>query len=129
MSRKFQETKKTSNTKSRNCSRRQNGKSQREAEETFKKDLKSKTNDPSWYAADATLMRDAASIPFSWSVGTTLDIGVDENYVVPGICAIDTVPSFGYSTDTTSPLNIAARSMYSFIRHANSGSANYDAPD
>lgn len=35
----------------------------------------------------------------------------------------------GNSDNKAAPINVAADSMYSFIRHANSGSANYDAPD
>nr|AVX53423.1 putative capsid [Marmot picobirnavirus] len=99
------------------------------------RDLKSKSNDPSWYASDANLLRDSASIPFSWSTGTKVNLYDDESsanpfqFAVPGICALKLRPTFGYSTSQTDPLNIAATSVYTFIRHANSGSANYDAPD
>lgn len=108
------------------------------------------SNDPAWYANDPSLLRDAASIPFSWATGTkvglfksesittidetpTLDkdkvVRIGEELVVPGVMAIHLSPWFGYSENQTDPLNIAATSLYSFVRHANSGSANYDAPD
>lgn len=102
-------------------------------------ELKSKTNDPSWYATDPALLRDAASIPFSWSVGTPIDMNLkpipgateynNTKYVVPGIMTLQVMPTFGLSLDKTSPLNIASTAMYSFVRHANSGHSNYAAPD
>lgn len=94
-----------------------------------------KTNHPSWYAQDPALLRDSASIPFSWSVGTEVSMNFPNQptggmkYSVPGICAIRCLPSIGLSLDNSSPINIASNAVYSFIRHANSGHANYDAPD
>lgn len=101
-------------------------------------DLKSKTNDPSWYSNDAALLRDAASIPYSWAVGTPIDMRIGDlgsvtlttrRYVVPGILTLHTMPTFGLSLDKNSPLNVASTAMYSFVRHANSGHSNYAAPD
>lgn len=89
-------------------------------------------NDPSWYAANPALLRDSASIPFSWAVGTPISLDIpnmSSPWSIPGIMTVDIIPSFGYSSDPNSPLNLAATSMYSFIRHANSGHANYDSPD
>lgn len=89
-------------------------------------------NDPSWYAANPALLRDSASIPFSWAVGTPISLDIPNMkspWSIPGIMTVDIIPSFGYSSDPNSPLNLAATSMYSFIRHANSGHANYDSPD
>lgn len=48
---------------------------------------------------------------------------------VPGVAVYYISPSIGVASSKTDPINVAADSMYSFIRHANSGSANYDAPD
>lgn len=98
------------------------------------------SNDPAWYANNAQLLRDAASIPFSWAIGTPIDLAVLEhdstgkatsnaNQVIPGICALEVVPTIGHATSATDPVNIASTSVYSFIRHANSGHANYDSPD
>lgn len=94
-------------------------------------------NDPAWYATDAALLRDSASIPFSWATGTPIDFNnatlnnlpSKGRFTVPGICTIETAPSAGYADGPTSPVNVAANSIYSFIRSANSGSKNYDAPD
>lgn len=94
-------------------------------------------NDSKWYATDPALLRDAASIPYSWATGTkvSLNIPVLETlpnkgqFTIPGICVINTAPSAGNSMDSTSAINVAANSVYTWIRSYNSGSKNYDAPD
>lgn len=98
-------------------------------------------NDPAWYAQTPELLRDSASLPFSHAAGTTarvnyrnilgdtVDTFLEGSFTSPGIMTLQLVPMPGYATDPTSPLNIASTSLYSFIRHANSGSANYDSPD
>lgn len=94
-------------------------------------------NDPRWYATDPALLRDAASIPFSWPVGIPIDLKPVydsstkplSNFMVPGVQVIYTIPSIGYSAERSSALNIASQSLYSYVRHANSGSRNYDSPD
>lgn len=50
---------------------------------------------------------------------------------VPGVLALNIVPSIGTYDDSnaTSAVNLAAKNIYSYVRHANSGSNNYDAPD
>lgn len=107
------------------------------------------TNDPDWYADDPAILRDAASIPFSMATGTSFPvynnyaIPVDEfqtgsgyprlalgdEFVAPGVASMKLNPWFGYSDNQTDPLNVAATAVYSFVRHANSGHSNYDAPD
>lgn len=89
------------------------------------------TNDPYWYAADPNLLRDAASIPFSWALGTPVDYNNDyrSNDAIPGICALSVIPSVGLATDADAPINVASTALYSFVRHANSGHTNYDSPD
>lgn len=130
---------------SRNSGRnRTKYKDQNECGSIDKLDRKDSSNDPMWYAADEALLRDAASIPFSWATGTETDIYVElsrnlasdqkgrnsgVSYIVPGVCVLKLMPWFGYSETQIDPLNVAATAMYSFVRHANSGSKNYDAPD
>lgn len=109
-----------------------------------RKGKRSPTNDPEWYAQTPALLRDAASIPFSQVTGLAFDL--DTTYSgdgtenasgqintvplhVPGIMTLELVPCPGCFTTQTSPINVAATALYSFVRHANSGSANYDAPD
>ena len=89
-------------------------------------------NDPSWYASNPALLRDAASIPFSWAVGAPIALDIPDMkapWSIPGIMTMDIIPQFGIGNDPNSPLNLASTSAYSFIRHANSGHSNYDAPD
>lgn len=103
--------------------------------------FKDESNDASWYAADPALMRDAASIPFSWATGTPFDLGnvptfenetsgqSNNDHTSPGIQVQYLLPSVGNALYPTDPINIASNSLYAFVRHANSGHANYDAPD
>lgn len=107
----------------------------------FRKDIKqgydgdmySKPNDPRWYAADEQLLKDAASFAYAYPVGGKFDLGkladaYDVN-AIPGVMAIYTAPTFGWSDSANSPINIAARNIFTYVRHANSGSWNYNAPD
>lgn len=91
------------------------------------------TNDPRWYGAYPELLRDAASIPFSWSSGTLTDLTgnsqISNTFRSPGIMALGLVPSIGRASNNSDPVNVASTAIYSYVRHANSGSANYDSPD
>lgn len=84
--------------------------------------IKDRTNDPKWYAANPQLMTAAGSYSFSNVLGTKLPI---TQHSFPGIMTMSWIPTLG----TDDPAVIATRNVYSFVRHANSGSANYDAPD
>lgn len=48
---------------------------------------------------------------------------------VPGIMALEWIPSFGNSTTTLDPASIAAKEFYGRVRAAFSGSLDADAPD
>lgn len=92
---------------------------------------RSSSNDPMWYAQNPQLLKATASFPYSWPVGNQLDTGaatIDAGSI-PGVMALHFVPSVGYSVDAYSPINVAARNIYSFVRHANSGAKNYDSID
>lgn len=133
-----------------NFSNRKRSSNNRKYSGSFKNDRKgsdiySETdskNDPSWYGADPALLRDAASIPFSSAIGTSVDYGIpgiadsSTNYyelgahhAIPGVASFKITPMFGFSNSGNSPINIAANAIYSFLRQANSGAKNYDAPD
>lgn len=94
---------------------------------------KSKPNDPRWYAQNEQLLRDSASFPYSWPLGNQLNLGAKAPEVnkgsIPGIMALYTSGTFGWADNPNAPVNVAARNIYSYVRHANSGHANYDAPD
>lgn len=104
------------------------------------------SNDPLWYAQNPQLLSDAASYPYAWPAGVKLNLLNEyskdahvwnsgevaahlSNYSVPGIMTGILVPTCGKSLNATSPVNIAARNIYSYVRHANSGHTNYDSPD
>lgn len=92
-------------------------------------------NDWRWYAQSPQLVKDVASIPFGYPVGITLpELNVTNDPTlpapaVPGILRFNFRPTVGYAEDETSPINVAMRRVYSFVRYANSGAKNYDAPD
>lgn len=141
--------KQQSNSRTRSVAKKQYSRSNKKNNsqgfpKTGKEDVEAKSvypktagsNDPAWYAANASLLRDAASIPYSWSVGTPIDFddpltatAANRKLTVPGIQAIKLQPSVGQSSDVSSPVNTAANATYAFVRHANSGHSNYDAPD
>lgn len=91
----------------------------------------SQPNDWRWYAQNEQLVKDYASYPFGVPLGNRLSLGYPnmDNISIPGLMAIHFVPSIGVATAETSPINVAMRRLYSFVRHANSGASNYDAPD
>ena len=102
--------------------------------------LRNKFNDVSWYAKNTQLLRDAGSLSFNNPLGANMPyedvIPVNGTFTAnlgtkhfPGILRISFIPIAGRSVDNSSALNMAARNIYSFVRHANSGHANYDSPD
>lgn len=105
------------------------------ADSTERKRGESRPNDWRWYAINEGLLRDSASYPFGWPLGNPVDLGADglSNYylggAIPGVMALEICPTIGYSRNPNSPINVASRNIYSYVRHANSGHANYDSPD
>jgi hypothetical protein len=92
-------------------------------------------NDASWYAKSPQSLKDAASFSFNNPLGNAISMRLGEHVSgvsatsVPGIATVRLAHSLGASSDATSPINVAAKNIYSFVRHANSGHANYEAPD
>lgn len=104
-------------------------------------DAKKGMNDPSWYAANPQLLKDSASFSYNASLGSPFRLDTmignansemvlePEFSTIPGLMAFQTFLTPGISTDTQSPVNLAAQNVYSFVRYKNSGAANYDSPD
>lgn len=86
-------------------------------------------NDVSWYTKFDALAKSSASIIYGQPMGEPIDLGAQEDISLAGIMKISLLPAIGISTDGSSPVNNMSRLVYSFIRHANSGSRNYEAPD
>lgn len=88
-------------------------------------------NDWTWYARTPELVRSYASYPFGVATGNFMQYGIPnmDSISVPGIMAYYFGPAIGEATNEISPVNVAMRQLYSDVRHKNSGSTNYDAPD
>lgn len=97
-------------------------------------------NDVSWYTKNPQLLKDSASLSFFNPLGNAYplkyynleSIGYQDSAYsngIPGILALHLAPTIGISTGPASSANVAARNIYSYVRHANSGHANYEAPD
>lgn len=114
----------------------QNGSERRDyRKDRLDKQSSSRFNDVSWYSRNDKILKDAASLSFNNPLGakTTIVQAAQKQsetlYSVAGICAIGFHALPGISTDNSSAVNLAARDIYAFVRHQNSGSANYDSPD
>lgn len=89
-------------------------------------------NDPSWYNLDKQLIKDVASVAYGQPLGSLVRSYTTQGNVTkfPGIMSIHFIPTIGITgkTDTT-PINVAAKNIYGFVRYANSGARNYEAVD
>lgn len=120
-----------SNNSRKNNNRRNNRRS--------KGNYDSTDNDASWYMRYPELARDASKMPFTIPLGKYPMITSNApdskvkfkgtTFSVPGVMAIEWFPTIGQSDSNNSPVNLVSREVYSFVRHANSGHSNYDAPD
>lgn len=98
----------------------------------FEKDMRDssgykdcRSNDVLWYARTPELLRSAASLPFSTTVGQKPEINLVN--AVPGVMALVWYPTVGGQSGE--PINQAANSTYSFTVHANSRNYQYDPSD
>jgi hypothetical protein len=96
-------------------------------------------NNIEWRTSDPTMTELVARLPFGLASGLSQTYITDEvarteeNFVVPGIMSIRTRLTVGgnngSNTGYNSAINLAVRKIYSYVRHANSGSKNYEAAD
>jgi hypothetical protein len=93
-------------------------------------------NDVRWYSKNPQLLKDSCNVPFSYMMGNKVTIPGNSgssdpifNKPLPGVMAFPVAPLPGNPQETNSPVNIAARAIYGYVRHANSGSKVYDIPD
>lgn len=108
-------------------------------------------NSISWYSQNPDMFRDSSMIPFSEVMGLPLTpdpqfvpedpgptpgvISRDTRITQPGFMRIGYAMTLGRDTllqDGPTPLdaiNVASQKIYAWVRHANSGSRNYDASD
>nr|AVX53548.1 putative capsid [Marmot picobirnavirus] len=117
--------------------------------EQVTEDIKSSspTNDISWYSQDPALLKAAGNFWYTWPVGrpiyrdyhvTVPDttsasgpwVNSDSQYDnMPGLMVLWTSPTFGVSETSDSALNLASQQLYTFTRHLNSRTSEYDAND
>lgn len=112
--------------------------------------VRNSDNDASWYALNPQLLKDAASInttnvsgdPIRWNTSGQFSFGPWTS-AVPGIFVLEWHPTVGTFSNISGPtvtgvtqnpnptaaINLAAKNIYSFVRHKNSGAANYESPD
>lgn len=92
---------------------------------------RSGSNDPAWYSRSPQLVKDVASFPFSFPTGQEFVLGINSDPIkIPGVMCIGTGIAIGHAQgDLADPINVAATNLYSEIRQANSGHANYEAAD
>lgn len=114
-------------------------------EENDAKETRVAGNDPSWYSHYPQLLKDAGSHSFAVPVGNKVSLlrgnytstsaktkaleAIMNNQAAPGICTLNFAPTIGYSNNFDSAVNIMARNIYSYVRHVNSGHANYEPAD
>lgn len=114
----------------------QEDKNERRGKEIIDTEIKeSGFNDVSWYTLNTNILNSAATFPFALPLGSKFNVSINDPQSgtrlesIPGVCAINFMPTIGIATDANSPINVASRAIYTFVRHANSGSKVYDAPD
>lgn len=121
---------KSNNNNNNNRTRRESGNKVSNASSNASKAL----NDAAWYASSPQLMHDSASLSYNTAIGSEVNVLKNKTTFnattsIPGVCAFRYIPGPGFTTGRGSPVNISAHNLYSYVRHANSGHSNYDAPD
>lgn len=96
-------------------------------------------NDASWYVQSPAQAAAAANLSFGQATGdkfnlvdNTVDPFINTHFrglSNPGFMAIRTMSTPGIAIAPTDPANLAAQDIYSYVRHANAGHANYDPQD
>lgn len=100
-------------------------------------------NDPEWYVNSEQILKDSARIPYSIPVGTcyrrdgflsSADVATftesSYNNAVPGIMVSYLMPTLGATDQSASAgINIAANSLFQYVRSKISGSRKYEAVD
>lgn len=86
------------------------------------------SNDLSWYARYPGILEPAARIPFAKTPGMKISV-MGKNYNIPGVIALDFLPSIGYSNNHQSGPSQLALELYARVRANYSSSLEADGPD
>nr|QXV86621.1 capsid protein [Rat picobirnavirus] len=108
-------------------------KRERSDDSQYKCDPARGANDISWYTRYPDLAVAAASMPYPYRPGMELPLSqIVQGYPkikIPGVVAINWVPTIGYGVTNTDPASVVAKQIYSKVRKVYSGSLEADAPD
>lgn len=86
-------------------------------------------SDPLIKCLDPSLVNAAASFSSYRPYGTFYDnVGIDA-FSPAVVAAFKVIPTIGPSLNANSAVNMAARNIYSFVRHVNSGHSNFESAD
>lgn len=98
-------------------------------------------NDYAYYSIDDQISKDLASLPFNYINGTRFPLTVQfrqldgaagyktQTDALASIMVLEYVNAVGKADKVTSGINMASTQLYTYVRHANSGARNYEAPD
>lgn len=146
MEKKFNNNKKPFNSKNKGYRKSNKGQEKEKynlnkpEDEVVKGKVPMLTNDWRYYAISEQLAKAVGNIPFNLLPGRPLSInaqGTVEGKTwsdgtmtsLPSVMQVSYIPSIGYSDTGEAAINIAAKRLYTFVRHANSGAKVYEAPD
>lgn len=102
---------------------------------------KPKKNDWRFYALTEQIAKDFGSIPYNRLPGLQLNLPAQKKSGtaysalsnnprrIYGVCRLRYVTTRGVARQKTDGINMAASQLYTFVRRANSGARNYEAPD
>lgn len=90
-------------------------------------------NDPEWYNTYPELVDSNCRISSAYPIGINYTLGSGEDAVTlvndTFAMRLRYIHGIGISEKETDPVNMAATRIYSYVRHANSGHANYEKTD
>lgn len=90
-------------------------------------------NDIKWYRDNEQLLNDVCRLPYNIPVGLPFDRDGGlfyprrTSWSVPGIVAMDVVPTYGRCSNPSDPVNVAFNGMFTFIRAHTSSKFDWDA--
>lgn len=120
----------TETKKSSRGNRNRRNKNSRNNSNDSRTNSKNSFNSIEWYTpvGGKACVEDAGSLSFNRPLGGSFQV-YGPKLTVPGIVSIDYLPAYGLANNATAPMNLAATNIYQFVRHMNSGHANYESVD
>lgn len=85
-----------------------------------------------WYNRIPQLTADATRLQYSWPTGRPINLGSTAQpykYMVPGVLVEYLVPTYGFTSTITDPINVMAQQMYAYLRKDQTSTAVFDRQD